>query len=700
MRHVPTSLLALCGVAFFHCESGAQTLADLQPGRNFSGSLQFGAGRSSEIDPGDCDNDGDLDVIVGNGGDASQLNRIFINLGGLQGGAIATFADETATRFQSLIVDSTRDIEFVDLESDGDLDVYAANNSQRAQGGQPSRFHVNHGGLQGGSLGYFIEETNQRWGTLISIPVSQQVFGGNQGPFREFSADGDFADLDDDGDIDLVFSSYGPAIDGTRDSRLFLNDGAGVFDEAWPWANPGADTKIHVMDLDTADLDGDFDLDVIVASRNSQARTFMNNLYGGISGSMFNDITQTALFATGATGSANVNYGVEYADVDGDGDFDQWMTNYDGNLERLLRNNGSVAGAGYSFTEKQTWIKGDPNVDENEAAFIDYDADGDLDVFMANFSGTDWIFQSGLAQGLDFEGVGLYHRTGTTSSGSLAPASETSLVFNGFTTIDADVADVDNDGDEDVLVANDNNHGNVLHLNVLGVPDTRAPTLFRITAQGDKPNGNATVIHAQIRDNSAAYLITFYAAAVVYSVDGGTPAALAMFAQGAQQFRGEIPAQTDAVVTWHVEVTDLAGNTGMSEMGCFVQGSVPSPWSDLGFGLSGVSGVPVLVGTGTLVGGCPLSLELTNAAPSTIAGLCASALGTGNAFHGGFLKATPLLAGFPIVLPTGAGAISLPATMPLGANGLGLQLYFQYAVQDAAAVGGYALSNCVLGAVP
>ncbi len=38
--------------------------------------------------------------------------------------------------------------------------------------------------------------------------------------------------------------------------------------------------------------------------------------------------------------------------------------------------------------------------------------------------------------------------------------------------------------------------------------------------------------------------------------------------------------------------------------------------------------------------------------------------------------------------------------MPPGANGLGLQLFLQYAIADAAAVSGVALSNAIRGDVP
>ncbi len=692
----------LASVALLLCATGAagaQSLSDLQPGRNFTSAANFGMNRSENIAPGDVDNDGDMDAIVANGGDfGNEQNRIFINLGGLQGGAIGTFNEQTAARFAGVAIDRSRDIEFVDFDDDGDFDVGVGNDGNSFQGGSPSRFYTNKGGLQRGEVGYYQEDTDLRWGNLVSIPLADQVVGGNHGPFRGFCCDCDFADLDDDGDNDLFYGTYGPAVNGTRDSLIFLNDGNGIFDEKYPWVDPAADIKTHTYDLDLVDLDGDFDIDIAMSSRNSQARTYMNNSVNGLGATLFNDITKAAFIDKGATGSATVNYEVEAADVDGDGDFDLWMNNYDGNTEKLLRNDG-VAGGTYSFTEIQTWIKGDPNTDEEHVTFIDYDADGDLDAFLPNFGGTNYAYQSALAQGLDVNAVGLYHRTGLVSG--LSPDPELPLTSNGGTTLDGDVADMDNDGDEDLLLSNDGNQQNFLFSNVLGVPDTHAPTIYRITQQLAKPNGTPTVLHVQVRDNSNFTLGLFYSATLFYAVNDAAPVSVPMFAQGSFQYRSVIPAQIDALITWHVEVSDLAGNFVVSAPQSFVQGDAPTPWTELGFGLAGVAGVPHLSGTGTLLGGQPLALDVADAAPSSTLLLFLSLSSSPVPFKGGQLAAFPWLAGFPVTLATGsAGTLSLPGVMPAGANGLGFQVHFQAAIADAAAPKGVALSNLLRGDVP
>jgi hypothetical protein len=572
--------LVLAGLGTLLALPAAAQLTDLQPGRNFTSdnSAQFGTGRSENIDLGDCDNDGDLDVIVANGGDAApQANRIYVNQGGLQAGTPGTFADETGVRFAGMPNDTSRDCEFVDIDGDGDLDIHISNRGAAAgspPAGEPNRFHQNQGGFQLGTVGHYVEITDTAFGQLVDVPLVDQVLGGNQGPFRDWSCDCDFADLDDDGDLDLFHGSYGPGFDGARSSRVFLNDGAGVFDELWPWANPAADIRTHTVDMDLADLDGDFDIDIAMSSRDSQARIYTNNTYGPLGAELFRDITQPALIDTGAVkiGAMN-NYEVEIGDADGDGDFDLWMVNYNGITDRLLENRGLVGGL-LRFQQQNAWIVGDPVNDEQEADFGDYDGDGDLDVYVANFSGTNWIYQSGLAQGLDPATQGIFHRTG--GGGSLAAGfPETPAAANIASSLDADLGDIDGDGDLDVVVCNDGNGNNRLYGNVLGVPDVHAPGFAAVTTVGTPPAGEQVVIHAAVRDNAPYYLHTYYPARLVYSVDGGAPVTVPMAAQGGQQFRGVIPAQV-GTVAYHVEVDDLAGNTGVSATLRYVQGA-PDP---------------------------------------------------------------------------------------------------------------------------
>jgi hypothetical protein len=124
----------------------------------------------------------------------------------------------------------------------------------------------------------------------------------------------------------------------------------------------------------------------------------------------------------------------------------------------------------------------------------------------------------------------------------------------------------------------------------------------------------------------------------------------------------------------------------------------PDPWSDEGSALAGVSGESQLVGVGTLAAETENSVELTNAAPTALAGLFLAFSSAPVSFKGGTLLPGPFLP--PAILTTdGGGAIAIPFLMP-AAVPMATELWVQWAIQDAAAVKGVALSNAILGITP
>lgn len=132
----------------------------------------------------------------------------------------------------------------------------------------------------------------------------------------------------------------------------------------------------------------------------------------------------------------------------------------------------------------------------------------------------------------------------------------------------------------------------------------------------------------------------------------------------------------------------------LAKWGC----PLPAPWTDLGLALSGSTGEPQLLGTGTLIGGQPASIDLSNANPSAPAALFVGLSNTPTPFKGGTLIPIPSL----LVLPTAtspAGTIGLPFAWPTGLPS-SLSIYHQYAIKDAVAVQGVALSNALKSTTP
>lgn len=134
-----------------------------------------------------------------------------------------------------------------------------------------------------------------------------------------------------------------------------------------------------------------------------------------------------------------------------------------------------------------------------------------------------------------------------------------------------------------------------------------------------------------------------------------------------------------------------------------IEGFVPcdgsaDPWTDLGLGLAGVSGVPQLVGTGSLAGGDPVSLVLGNAKPNGAATLVIGLTPLVAPFKGGTMVPHPdiLVAG---LLTNGAGALVLSGTWPTGVP-TGVTFWTQYWIADGAGPQGFSASNGLAGTTP
>lgn len=520
------------------------------------------SGYSENADFGDVDLDGDWDLAVADGGDfGNQLNQMLINQGGMQAGMQGLFVNEASTRFPSQ-PDDSRDVEFADIDGDGDLDLHVANTSSITN--QSNRWWINQGGTQEGTLGFFADETLERWVGLgesgSSVNPFLLLFSGG---YINWNEDADFADLDNDGDLDLVNTSYGGAYGGQVPTRLFLNDGQGYFSEFNPsgfqlggvnigdgnpalWAQgvqfadttdvlgAEADVASAVTDAELGDLDGDFDLDLILGNRNGLGRAFYNRTVE--EGSLgFRDVSH-AVFPPNWSVGGVTQYDQELLDLDGDGDLDLYGLNWNSFFDRTFENDGGV------FSILQSSIPGS-GADEEEADAIDFDNDGDLDVFVANFSGIDNLYVN--------DGTGIL----------------TELQVPGFSggeaSKDGEIADVDGDGDYDIFVSESFNGSNKLYANFTQVADTTAPYIPSVEFLGAvDATVESRVQRAHVYDNTPYYLTWRNASAVKLSVNGVALGEVPARCSYGQIFRAELPGnlvgQVEAL--WRSE--DPYGNVG------------------------------------------------------------------------------------------------------------------------------------------
>jgi hypothetical protein len=561
-----------------------------------------GAGNGStteNLDFADVDGDGDLDAIFADGGDGgNDRNRIWINQGGLQGGTLGRLVDETNVRFPAG-ADTSRDVDFADIDLDGDPDIYVSNTASVAN--QGGRWLVNLGGAQGQTAGFFADETSTRWvnvgvndgvTTFSSIGAPFAITTGLfTGSFIDWSCDAVLGDLDGDGDPDLVHTSYGPIFLGNVPVRVFLNDGAGHFEEHNPSGvqlpgisilngDPGlwaegvhqhgtqnttggecdiADTPLGV---ELGDLDGDFDIDILNGARNEVPRIFQNRASeSGGALVPFRDETHARFSQLAVAGG---NYEQELGDLDADGDLDIYGINWAGIAvwDGELRNDGS------GHFSSITTVAGSGNTN-NEAEWFDYDGDGDLDVYVAAFSGQDQLYANG--------GAPAYGLNDVTAS-ELPPLL--------FIALGADSADVDGDGDYDVLVAMDNFIANVFLENVGNVPDTTAPRIPNVEHVAARTGATtAAVVRAHVYDNSSWDIAQYDDVQLAYKLNDGSPSFASMTYSGGQVFRGEIPAALYGTVEYRVEATDEHGNLGVSTIQGF--SSAPASYCTAGLSASG-----------------------------------------------------------------------------------------------------------------
>lgn len=226
----------------------------------------------------DVDADDDLDLLIGNNGP----NFLLLNDGS------ANFTDASAERLPQQS-DITQDIEASDLNGDGHLDLVLANEG-------PNRVLINDG------KGFFADETETRIGIRAGEETREVAIG----------------DVDGDGDHDLVFANVAWTGSDPRD-KLLINDGTGKFTESRGFP---ADEAFSV-DADLADVDRDGDLDIVTANigpgANVPVRIYLNDGSGS-----FTNATSDFAPPTGLIHGIDV----EVADINGDGILDYYIANH------------------------------------------------------------------------------------------------------------------------------------------------------------------------------------------------------------------------------------------------------------------------------------------------------------------------------------------------------------------------------------
>ena len=420
----------------------------------------------------DYDDDGLIDVYFLNGApmrgtkvDVPPENALYRNLGRWK------FADVTE---QAGLGDKGFGLGVTvgDYDGDGDPDLYLNNFG-------PNVLYRNNGD-----------------GTFTDVTGQAGVDNGDL-----VGAGASFLDMDADGDLDLYVTNYlrfdydshvqrqvggHPSYPSPRDfepvpDTLYRNNGDGTFTDVSRESGVSqyAGTGMGMVSVD-CDLDGD--TDVFVLNDVGENFFFQNDGTG-----KFKETGVINGTAYNIYGDENASMGVDCGDYDNDGRLDFFMTSYQSELPVLYRNIGNgffedvtlLTGAGEGTLSYVNWGNG----------LIDFDNDGDLDVFIANGHTEDNIDLRDASTAyrapntlLMNTGDGRFVEVSQTCGDGLLPVhSSRGAAFD----------DLDNDGDVDAVILNSREGPTVLR------NDSRNENHWlQIRLQGT--NGNSQGVGARV----------------------------------------------------------------------------------------------------------------------------------------------------------------------------------------------------------
>jgi tetratricopeptide (TPR) repeat protein len=204
----------------------------------------------------------------------------------------------------------------------------------------------------------------------LSIPAFNPE--GKNAEFK-YSTHVEAADYDSDGDIDLYVGSYDQASSSYK--HYLFNNEMNRFKDVSEEA--GLKHSGRESSASFADYDNDGFLDLYIVKEGGDI------LYRNAGKGIFEDVTGKAQIGSKTGGTRAL-----FFDMDHDGDLDMYETRANSNL--MFRNNGDGTFAEQAEKMGMQCI----NAKSREAAFGDFDDDGDIDLFVANENASNNLFSN------------------------------------------------------------------------------------------------------------------------------------------------------------------------------------------------------------------------------------------------------------------------------------------------------------------
>ncbi|HXV76485.1 MAG TPA: CRTAC1 family protein [Candidatus Polarisedimenticolaceae bacterium] len=340
---------------------------------------------------GDYDNDGDVDLFL----TALGANHLFRNVDG-------RFHDVTARAGVAGADDDwSTSAGFFDYDIDGDLDLFVCNyvrwtreidmrlaftlNGTDRAYGPPKLYQGVHSSLYRNEGDGTFSDVSFEMGIQVNNPATDKPMG------KALAVT--FADVDHDGYPDVFVAN------DTVQNFLFRNNGGRSFSEIGAISGVGFDnqgTATGAMGIDAADIAGDGRLGVAIANFSNETTSFYVQQTDPW---QFVDMANAV--GVGPPSRLKLSFGLFFFDYDLDGRLDMLQAN--GHLEdeineiqpsqhyrqtpQLFWNCGSDGGTCFAaVADEQLGALATPIVGRG-AAFADIDADGDLDIVLAQTGG-------------------------------------------------------------------------------------------------------------------------------------------------------------------------------------------------------------------------------------------------------------------------------------------------------------------------
>ncbi len=345
----------------------------------------------------DLDGDGDLDLLVGIGESLFGGPTAGITLGFRNNGSPfkAEFVQDNS------LVSGIPDVginsypALADLDNDGDYDLLI--------------------GRDGGALFYY-----KNTGTINQPVWTREYSTFSAVETSTYWKNPSFADLDYDGDLDLIYGTSSGIIHVYRNNGDVSNPSFQHYPDYFKVIKIDGNSST----VSLADFDGDGDFDLLSGIWTGRFIYFKNE--GTNLKPAFTPVNMP--FSSLSVGSYSAPV---FVDIDSDGDYDIVSGALNGKLSCHINNNGTFSADNSLFNFVSVGYMSIP-------AFADLDGDGDLDLLVGSETGANYKYYANTGNNVYEENNSVF--AGITFPNYSRPA----------------FADIDNDGDHDLIIGRSN----------------------------------------------------------------------------------------------------------------------------------------------------------------------------------------------------------------------------------------------------